>query len=135
MVIVPNSILIGHAVTNRSIPTAHMRIAVQVTAAYGTDPTVVSEALLAVARASDRVLPQPDPEVRLERFGDSALEFALLVWIADPREDLRTASHLRFAIEASFRERKIEIPFPQREVHIGSGLEQLSPGPKKRAGV
>ena len=125
MVIVPNSILIGHAVTNRSIPTNNMRIAVSVGAAYGSDPMVVKDTLLGVARASDRVLHKPVPEVRLEAFGDSALQFSLLVWIADPREDLRTASSLRFAIDAAFRERKIAMPFPQREIHLGSGFDKL----------
>lgn len=134
MVIVPNSILIGHAVTNRSIPTTNMRIAVAVGAAYGSDVQAVREALLAVARGSDKLLREPQPEVRLDRFGESALEFSLLVWIADPREDLRTASQLRFAIEAAFRERKIAMPFPQREIRLGPGFEHLAPG-RGRPGV
>jgi small-conductance mechanosensitive channel len=126
MMIVPNSLLVGHAVTNRSIPTNNMRVAVNVSVAHGTDPKLVKDVLLGVARSSDRVLHRPVPEVRFEHFGDSALEFALLVWISDPREDLRTASLLRFAIAAAFEERKIAMPFPQREIHLGSGFEKLS---------
>jgi small-conductance mechanosensitive channel len=126
MMIVPNSLLIGHAVTNRSIPTSNMRIAVNVGVAYDTDPKLVKDVLLGVARASERVLHRPVPEVRFERFGDSTLEFALLVWIADPREDLRIASLLRFAIAAAFKEKDIAMPFPQREIHLGAGFEKLA---------
>ncbi len=57
-------------------------------------------------------------EVRLEDFGDSAMAFALFCWIPNAREDLRTGSALRFAIEKRFREAGIEIPFPRRDVHV-----------------
>jgi small-conductance mechanosensitive channel len=126
-IIVPNGQLITGTVINHSRPTLHLRIHVAVGVAYGTDPEKVRAALLDVAHADEKVDQEPEPEVLFESFGDSALQFALLVWIADPRDDLRTASRLRFAIERAFREQKIEMPFPQRDLHIRSGLELLRP--------
>jgi potassium-dependent mechanosensitive channel len=117
-IIVPNSELISGQVINHSVPTNNLRIAVRVGIAYGTDTARVQEVLLAVARAEPALLTQPAPEVRFDDFGESTLDFSLLVWIASPREDLRIASRLRFAIDAAFRSAGIEIPFPQRDVHI-----------------
>ena len=120
-IIVPNSELITAQVINHSVPTTNLRIAVRVGVAYGTDPARVKEALLGVAKADAELLPNPAPEVRFDDFGESSLDFSLLVWIANPREDLRAASRLRFAIDAAFRAAAIEIPFPQRDIHIKSG--------------
>jgi small-conductance mechanosensitive channel len=117
-VIVPNSDLITAQVVNYSVPTNRMRIWVTVPVAYGTPIDKVREVLLAVARASERILPEPAPEVRLEKFGDFALELALLCWIDDAREDLRTQSRLRLAIAEAFVAAGIHIPFPQREVRV-----------------
>jgi potassium efflux system protein len=117
-IIVPNSQLITGQVMNHSIPTTRKRTLVEVGVAYGTDTALVERVLLEVAHASEHVLKEPAPEVRFESFGDSSLQFGLLFWIADPREDRRVASRLRFAIDHAFRDKKIEIPFPQREVRL-----------------
>lgn len=102
------------------MPTPNLRIAVKVGVAYGTDPQRVRTLLMKVASEDSELLRDPPPEVRFDSFGDSSLDFSLLVWIPSPREDLRVASRLRFAIEASFRNAKVEIPFPQCDVHIRS---------------
>ena len=68
---------------------------------------------------------KPTPEVRFEGFGESSLDFSVLVWIEDPREDLRISSDLRFAIHAALQAANIEIPYPQRDLHLRSGFEQL----------
>ncbi len=117
-VIVPNSDLITTQVVNYSVPTNRMRIWVGVNVAYGTLPEKVRDALLEVAKGTEGLLDAPPPEVRLEKFGESALEFALLCWIEDAREDLRTQSRLRIAITAAFEAAGIHVPFPQREVHL-----------------
>ncbi len=119
-IIVPNSELVTARVVNHSVPTTNLRIAVKVGVAYGTDPNRVRDVLLRVALNEADLLREPAAEVRFDAFGDSSLDFSLLVWIGNPREDLRTASRLRFAIEAAFRAAKIAIPFPQRDVHIHS---------------
>ncbi|MGH7296961.1 MAG: mechanosensitive ion channel family protein, partial [Polyangiaceae bacterium] len=88
-IIVPNSELISGQVVNHSVPSTNLRVTVHVGVAYGSDTARVKEALLAVAVAEGGVLEQPGPEVRFDDFGDSSLAFSLLVWIPDPREDLR----------------------------------------------
>ncbi len=119
-IVVPNGQLITSAVINHSRPTLNLRIAVKVGVAYGTDLTLVRSTLMKVAEEHPDVLDVPAPDVRLEDFADNSLDFVLLAWIADPRMDLRVASALRFAIDAAFRAAKIEIPFPQRDVHVVS---------------
>jgi small-conductance mechanosensitive channel len=119
-IIVPNSELITAQVINHSVPTTNLRIAIKVGVAYGTDTALTRDVLLEVAAADPELLVEPPPEVRFEDFGDSSLEFSLLVWIANPRDDLRVASRLRYGIDAAFRAAGIQIPFPQRDVHIKS---------------
>jgi potassium-dependent mechanosensitive channel len=119
-IIVPNSALVTSEVINHSRPTTNLRMRVAVGVAYGTDTDRVKRVLLDVAGAEPRVLSDPPAEVRLEDFGESSFGFALLCWIAHPREDLRIASALRFAIDAAFRREGIEIPFPRRDLRIRS---------------
>jgi small-conductance mechanosensitive channel len=117
-IIVPNSSLVSAEVINHSRPTTKLRVRIPVGVAYGSDTERAKQLLIDVARANPEVLEKPPPEVRLEDFGDSALAFALFVWIEHARNDLRVGSALRFAIEKAFREANIEIPFPQRDVHV-----------------
>ncbi len=124
-IIVPNSELVTAQVVNHSVPTRNLRINVTVGVAYGTDPERVRALLLSLAASEPQLLREPAPEVRFDSFGESSLDFSLLVWIGSPREDLRIASHLRFAIEAAFRAHGLEIPFPQRDVRIRSGADRL----------
>ena len=120
-IIVPNSVLITEQVINHSQPTLKVRIKINVGVAYGSDVTKVRETLLGVTEADTHVLHDPPPEVRFEDFADSALLFSLLVWIPDARLDMRVASDLRFEIEEAFRKENIEIPFPQRDIHVRTG--------------
>jgi small-conductance mechanosensitive channel len=124
-VIVPNSQLITAPVVNHSAPTSQLRVRVHLGVAYGSDISKVSQVLLRVARENPRILPEPPAEVRFDNFGSSSLEFSLLAWISNARDDLRITSELRFAIEAAFREAGIEIPFPQRDIHLRSGFQEL----------
>ncbi|MGH7439494.1 MAG: mechanosensitive ion channel family protein [Polyangiaceae bacterium] len=114
--IIPNSALVTAEVVNHSRPTTNLRIRVNVGVAYGTDTAKVKRVLLGVARDESTVLDTPAAEVRLEDFADSQMNFSLLCWIGHAKDDLRTSSTLRFAIEAAFRKEGIEIPFPQREI-------------------
>jgi potassium-dependent mechanosensitive channel len=125
-IIVPNSGLVTEKVINHSRPTSNLRVRVPVGVAYGTDTSRVRDILLAVTAATPGTLASPPPEVRFEAFGASSLDFALLLWIAAPRTDLRIASDLRFAIDAAFRAAAIEMPFPQTDVHVRSGLEAFA---------
>jgi len=126
-IIVPNSELITGRVDNLSAPTAIHRLRIPVGVAYGSDTAKVRDALLEVAEKSNHVLPKPPPRVLFRSFGDSSLDFELAVWLDDPAFDVDVQSDMLFAIDAIFRERSIEIPFPQRDLHIRSGLEPLTP--------
>ncbi len=124
-VIVPNSQLITATVVNHSTPTSLLRVRVQLGVAYGSDTSKVSQVLLRVAKENPRILLDPPAEVRFDNFGSSTLDFSLLAWIANARDDLRITSELRFAIDAAFREAGIEMPFPQRDIHLRSGFQEL----------
>lgn len=126
-IIVPNSDLVSSPVINHSKPTTNLRVQVPVGVHYGSDPEQVRRVLTQVITTAPKVLQDPAPEVRFEGFGDSSLDFSVLIWIADPREDLRTSSELRFAIFAALKAAKIEIPYPQRDLHLRSGFEVLAP--------
>jgi small-conductance mechanosensitive channel len=121
-IIVPNSDFITYKVTNWSYGDPKVRIRVPVGVAYGTDPERLRRLLLEVANEHPRVLREPAPEVFFGGFGDSSLNFELGVWTAEmtpkPR---RFRSELYFAIERKLRENRIEIPFPQRDLHLRSG--------------
>ncbi len=120
-VFVPNSRFLEEEVTNWSHARSPSRIKIPVGVAYGTDLELVQEGLLEAALASKNVLKTPEPAVLFERFGDSALDFVLMVWITRPQQHARIRSELNFKIDGAFRRRNIEIPFPQRDLHLRSG--------------
>jgi small-conductance mechanosensitive channel len=116
--IVPNANLVTATVVNHTVPTESRRIQIAIGVAYGTDLEHAVKVLSDVAKTTDGVLPDPAPETRHLGFGESAINLALLCWIAHARDELIIASALRFAIDRAFRREKIEIPFPQRTIHM-----------------
>lgn len=122
IIYVPNSKLIGENVTNWSQTDRKARFHVQVGVAYTSDPSLVRDILLRVAKDHGRILDSPKPTVRLLNFGDSSLDFDLLVWSRDLVRIEDVKSDLRFAIFAAFRKANIEIPFPQQDLWIRGGL-------------
>ena len=119
-IIVPNSQFINQTVINWSHGDPTIRIHVPVGVAYGSDVELVTQTLYQVAAADQGVLQQPAPEVRFTEFGDSSLNFELLVWSDDPPRHLQLRSRLNYAIDAAFRRNDIQIPFPQRDLHVKS---------------
>jgi small-conductance mechanosensitive channel len=124
-VIVPNSKLIDEEVTNWTLSDRQRRIDIPVGVAYGSEPEIVEELLLEVARSHDAVLNQPESSALFLGFGDSSLDFQLRVWTDRMDRWMVTRSELVFAIHAKLREKGIEIPFPQRDLHIRTPLSQL----------
>jgi potassium-dependent mechanosensitive channel len=120
-IIVPNSHFLDSEVTNWSHGNPVSRIRLPVGVAYSSDPQEVKSALLDACKKNQEILSAPAPQVFFMGFGGSALDFQLLVWIAQPSRQLVIKSDLYFAIEASLRDRGIEVPFPQRDLHIRSG--------------
>ncbi len=125
-ILVPNGQLITESVVNQTFDTRRVRMRVEVGVAYGSDTDQVRKVLERVAREHSNVLDSPPPTVRFENFGDSSLDFALLAWVADPLQQPQVASDLRFAIDNAFREAGIEIPFPQRDLHIKTSDVEFS---------
>ncbi|MEK7685172.1 MAG: mechanosensitive ion channel domain-containing protein [Verrucomicrobiota bacterium] len=130
-IIVPNSDFISSRVINWSHGDPRVRLRLPVGVAYGTNLELLQRVLLEVARDHPKVLRQPEPALLFIGFGESALDFELAVWTSEmtfaPR---RFRSELYFAIEKKLRENNIQIPFPQRDLHLRSGTFVLpTPSP------
>jgi small-conductance mechanosensitive channel len=117
-VIVPNADLVSGAVTNWTLSDPLRRIEIPIGVAYGTDPAQVIALLLDVARSNDRVLKDPPPQTLFKGFGDSSLDFVLRAWTDQDHEVV--ASDLTLALNHRFVDAGIEIPFPQRDLHLAS---------------
>jgi small-conductance mechanosensitive channel len=117
-VIVPNASLTSDKVTNWTLSDRLRRIDVAVGVAYGTPPETVQELMLAVARGHNLVLKDPPPLGLFLGFGDSALSFEMRVWTDRFDRWLDIRSELNVALYEALRGAGIEIPFPQREVHL-----------------
>jgi small-conductance mechanosensitive channel len=127
-IIVPNSDFIANTVTNWSHGDPRVRLRLPVGVAYGTDTDKLRRALLEVAAEHPKVLQNPAPELFFLGFGDSTLNFELAVWTSEmTSKPRRFRSELYYAMEKKLRERGIEIPFPQRDLHLRSGILGLQP--------
>ena len=127
MMIVPNTKFIDSPVTNWTYGDPQVRFRIPVGVAYGSDIAKVREALLAAGRENLNTLKDPAPSVFLEKFGDSSIDFQLVVWSSEmSARPSRYRSDLNFAIEQKFREAGIELPFPQRDLHIRSGVLKVA---------
>ena len=136
VIIVPNSEFINQRVTNWTANDRQVRISLSVGVSYDSDPKVVRDVILAVARSHPDVLAEPIPEVIFAELGESSLNFELRVWtIQQVQTPTRLKSDLYFAIFEAFRKEAIEIPFPQRDLHIRSISEPLSTALVPRSGA
>jgi len=119
-VIVPNADLIAGNVINWTLSDRMRRIDVDVGVAYGSDPGKVRSILMQVAEKSDSVISSPEPAALFIGFGDSSLDFTLRVWIHEAGNWPQITSDLNEAVNAALDEADIEIPYPQRTLHIRS---------------
>lgn len=120
--IVPNSEFITSQVTNWSHTDPKVRIHIKVGVAYGSDVPLVVNSMIEVAQNHPGTLKDPAPKVWFNEFGNSSLNFELLVWIPDPKKAFDIISDLNQAIDDIFRKRNIHIPFPQRDLHVRSSI-------------
>ena len=132
-VIIPNADLISQPVINMTFADKKGRIEVPVSVAYNTDPVMLHNLLIDLAQAHPDVLEEPGPMVMFMNFGDSALEFELRCFTSNVINKVLIASDLRFQIERMLKEKEIEIPFPQRVVHMkeDNGSESENTGNSK----
>lgn len=129
-VIVPNSELIATQVTNWMLRDPVGRLKLQVGVAYGSDTAKVRTILESVAKDHAEVLTKgrlSPPTALFKGFGDSSLDFELRVWIRNIDRRFHVSSDLNFAIDQAFRENGVEIPFPQRDLHVRSWSEKAAP--------
>ena len=118
-IIIPNSKFITENVVNWMYTGARVRFRIPISVAYGSDVRLVEKLLLEVARENPDVLDDPPPVVRFLEFGDSGMLFELRPWSTSlVHRKGKLISSLNFAIHDKFKEHQIEIPFPQRVLHI-----------------
>ena len=118
--IVPNSNLINDTVINWSHGDPNVRIRIPIGVAYGSDTGLVTESLLSACTDVPEVLAKPEPGVWFQEFGESSLNFELRVWTRHAQRHDILRSDLNYAIAAALERDGIEVPFPQRDLHLKS---------------
>jgi small-conductance mechanosensitive channel len=134
LIVVPNSTLAKAVITNYSTPEPRMAYVLPVSAAYGTDTAQVERVLLQVVQESLRdglegLLPAPPPFVRfIPGFGESSLDFSLIVQIRQFTDQYLVQSELRKRILRRFQEERIQVPFPTRTLVLDESARNLLGG-------
>ncbi len=121
--IIPNADIMSNTIVNYTLSSPMIRIDVSFGVSYDANPREVEKMVLAVAEKTPEIMVYRKPEIRFIGYGDSSIDFQLLIWI-DVRKTARRAirSKLYFAMFETFAEHGIEIPFPQQDVHFRSGI-------------
>ncbi|MDQ8023192.1 MAG: mechanosensitive ion channel [Moraxellaceae bacterium] len=134
--IVPNETLVGSLVQNDTFADRRMRLVTRIQVGYGTDVERVLPIMAEIARAHPRIMTEPAPEAFLVSFDDSGITLELGMWIADPENgQTGVRSAINREILRRFREERIEIPFPQRELRVLNWPEQAVGNGAPPAGV
>jgi small-conductance mechanosensitive channel len=119
--LIPNEKLMTDPVENWSYSDKNVRVHIRVGVSYATDLAQAQALMLQAARDTPRVLQSPPPNVWLRAFGDSSVDHDILVWIKDPEDGVgNVQSAVLNRVWVLFKEEGIEIPFPQRDVHVRS---------------
>lgn len=117
-IVVPNSKLVNQAFINWTYSGKKARVSVEVGVDYDSDVELVKKTLLKTVEDVKFVLTDPAPSVQFVKFGESTLDFKLLVWTNQPRRHPKIRSDINFNINKMFKEAGLEIPFPRRDLHI-----------------
>ncbi len=128
-VLIPNKAFITERVVNWTLSSQVTRVLLKVGVAYGTDPTQAQEIILSAARSVPLVLRDPAPTVFFVGFGESSLDFEVRAFADGMDKRLPLTHQVNIAIARALAEAGIEIPFPQRDLHIRSGLLPPQQGP------
>lgn len=118
--IVPNREFVTGRLINWTLTDPVTRVVFKIGVAYGTDPEKVRDILKDIAVSTPHVLTDPAPSIVFQQFGESSLDFDLRVFVPHIDYLIATRNHIQFAIDKAFKEHGIEIPFPQRDLHIRS---------------
>lgn len=137
-VIVPNGQLLSEEVTNWMAADQLKRLEINVGVKYGTDPSDVLDILTKVGNEHPDILEEPPPQILFLGFGDNSLDFQLRVWADNESTWWITRSDLYIGVYKALNEASIEIPFPQRDLHIRTVerevVEDLAQIPEKPSG-
>ncbi len=126
--LIPNEQLMTDPVENWSYSSRNVRVHIKVGVGYESDLAVAQRLMIEAAMAAPRVLKDPKPTVWLTDFGDSSVDHEILVWVTDPEAGVgNVRSDLLNRLWLSFKEHGIELPFPQRDIHIRSGAPPAPP--------
>ncbi len=128
IMIVPNHNFVGDNVINWSYNEPRTRFHVDVGVAYGSDVRLVEKLLIESALEQHEVIPKPVPYVFFRDFGNSSLDFRLFFWVEEVFYVERLKSKIRFSIDEKFRANHVQIPFPQRDLHLKSGWDNFEKG-------
>lgn len=120
ILVVPNSKFVNDVIINWSQMDFNTRFSVEVGVAYGSDTKLVTLLLMECALKNKTISTHPRPFVRFSDFGDSSLDFEVFFWVKEPFLVEHAKSELRYAIDDAFRKNEVQIPFPQRDLHIKS---------------
>jgi len=121
-IIVPNSEFVSAKVINWSHKDPKVKITIKVGVSYNSNLELVLQSLKEVALENPVVLDRPAPEILFRGFGDSSWNMELRIWILDPKQHLQVQSDINCEIVRKFRKYGVEIPFPQRDLHVRSPL-------------
>ncbi len=124
---IPNGTLLSDALTNWTMSDRTRRIEVSVGVAYGTNPDRVIEVLRQALVGQEGVLDTPEPQILFTGFGDSSLDFSVRAWVADNDDFVKVSSRLALAVNRVLEQQDIEIPFPQRDLHLRSAAPGTLP--------
>jgi potassium-dependent mechanosensitive channel len=127
--VVPNSKIVNQNFLNWSYRERRTRLSIPVGVSTDADPRHVTETLLRAAEGVQFLLEEPKPAVQFLEFGESTLDFRLLVWTDRPRRHPSIKSEIRYNIHRLFKEEGIEIPFPQRDLRFRDGSLRLDRRP------
>ncbi|MCI5143319.1 MAG: hypothetical protein D3909_16665 [Candidatus Electrothrix sp. ATG1] len=127
MITVPNSIMSTTKIINQSAPNFSYRIRIDVGVSYDSNLREVEKILLQVAASHHALEKKPEPRVRYRSFGESAILLQLLVWIEEPAQRGLQTHNLLKMIHIAFKEHGIEIPFPQRTLHLDTDRRNQNP--------
>jgi small-conductance mechanosensitive channel len=129
-IIVPNSAFINNNVVNWSHGSSLSRLRLAAPVAYGSDLEVVRSCLLMAAHSHAKIAQTPTPQVMFLGYGDNALNLELFVWITEPSQQVPITSELFFKKEEQFRKYQVQVPFPQRDLHVQTAPIPLAFSPE-----
>lgn len=125
-IIVPNETFLTSQLTTFTKSNMLGRVVVPVGVSYDSDPHEVKRILLETAVKHELVLEDPAPVIFFDAFGNSSLDFRLVVWIVEPRLRFQVRSELHFMVWDALLEHQVEIPFPQQDIHLRGGWQEFT---------